>query len=139
MDSSWHLAGVYWQAFILNSYLFIQLGFFVYLHFLCRDSTDLGSTEGRDVITDGDSSHVNDAAAASKRRTHLTRIAFRTEMICIATSLAIEVTQKITKLGMFDVNDLLANSIGGGVGIFITLVNIAGRQSRLSGVARATI
>lgn len=39
MDSSGHLASVGWQAFILNSYLFIPLGFLVFLHFLCGDSS----------------------------------------------------------------------------------------------------
>ena len=38
-------------------------------------------------------------------------------MVCIATSLAIELLQKITTLGMFDINDLLANSIGSCIGI----------------------
>lgn len=59
MDSSGHLAGVYWQAFILNSYLFVPLGFLVYLWLLCGDSTVPAlprGTEARDVITDGDAS-----------------------------------------------------------------------------------
>lgn len=105
MDSSGHLAGVYWQAFILNSYLFIPLGYLVYLWLLC-----------------GDSSLSNASVAATERREEsekrtLAKTAFRTEMICIATSLAIEVTQEITKLGMFNTNDIIANSIGSCIGI----------------------
>lgn len=126
MDSSGHLAGVYWQAFILNSYLFIPLGYLVLLWLLCGDSTVPASSVGRgsrDVITDGDSSHVNEVATTSQsEKRALAKIALRTEMICIATSLAIELLQKITDLGMFDINDILANSIGGAVGIFLTLV-----------------
>jgi glycopeptide antibiotics resistance protein len=39
----------------------------------------------------------------------------------VATSLLIEITQEMSGLGMFDINDLLANSIGGGVGIFLVI------------------
>ena len=134
MQANGNLAGVYWQAFILNSYLFIPLGYLVLLWLLCGSSSVLGSSVGRDVITDGDSSRVNDAAAAtsqSEKRT-LAKIAFRTEMICIATSFVIEVTQEITKLGMFDINDLLANSIGSCIGIGMVWLwqHLRGRESR---------
>lgn len=98
MDSSGHLAGVYWQAFILNSYLFIPLGFLVYLWLLCGDSSVLGSTVGRDV-------NAADPLATSKRRTYLAKAALKTEIICMVTSLVIEVTQEITKLGMFDITE----------------------------------
>lgn len=107
IDSSGHLASVGWQAFILNSYLFIPLGFLVYLWMICGDSSVLGSLVGRAVKEE----------ATSKRRSYLAKTALRTEMVCIATSLAIELLQKTTTLGMFDINDLLANSIGSCIGI----------------------
>ena len=114
MDSSGHLAGVYWQAFILNSYLFIPLGFLVFLHLLCGDTKTAASSVGRDV---------NEVEATEESRT-LAKSALRTEMICIAISLAIELLQKITDLGIFDINDLLANSIGGCVGIFLVIDSV---------------
>lgn len=43
-------------------------------------------------------------------------------LICIITSVLIELLQGLTGLGMTDVNDVLANSIGGGGGVGITLV-----------------
>lgn len=63
MDSSGHLASVPWQAFILNSYLFIPFGYLVLLWLFCGDSTVPASPRGaeaRHVITDGYSSHVNE-------------------------------------------------------------------------------
>lgn len=111
MDSSGYLAGVYWQASLLNILLFVPLGYLVLLHFLCGDTKTVGSSDSSDC-------RVNEVATTSQseKRT-LAKIAFRTEMICIATSFVIEVTQKITKLGMFDINDLIANSIGSCIGI----------------------
>ena len=125
MQANGNLAGNYREAFVLNCLLFVPLGYLCLLWMICGDSSVLGSprgTEARHVITDGNSLHVNDAVATSKRRSYLAKIALRTEMICIATFLTIELLPKITNLGMFDINDLFANSIGGGVGIFITLV-----------------
>lgn len=105
MDSSGHLAGVYWQAFILNSYLFIPLGFLVYLWLLCGDSTLSRASVA-----------ITGRRGESENRT-LAKIALKTIIIYIATSLAIEVTQEITTLGMFDITDIIANSIGSCIGI----------------------
>lgn len=116
MDSSGHLASVGWQAFILNSYLFIPLGFLVYLHFLCGDSIVPASPRGTEV---------RDVKAAepsikeeSEKRT-LANTVLKSILICVATSLLIELLQKITELGMLDISDLIANSIGGGVGVVL--------------------
>lgn len=119
MQANGNLAGNYREAFVLNVLLMIPLGYLVLLHFLCGDSSVLGSpqeTAARDVITDGDSSGVKEEATYQSRRAVKT-IALRSLVICVATSLAIEVTQEITKLGMFDTNDIIANSIGSCIGI----------------------
>ena len=113
MDSSGHLAGVYWQAFILNSYLFIPLGYLCLLWMICGDSTVLGSSVGRNV--------KEELLATYQSRRTVKKSALKSILICVTTSLLIELLQKITDLGMFDINDLLANSIGGGVGIFLVI------------------
>lgn len=111
MDSSGYLAGVYWQASLLNILLFVPLGYLVLLHFLCGDTKTAVSSDSSDC-------RVNEVATTSQseKRT-LAKTVLRTEMVCIDTSLAIELLQKITTLGMFDINDLLANSIGSCIGI----------------------
>ena len=113
MDSSGHLASVGWQAFILNSYLFIPLGFLVYLWMICGDLSVLGSSVGRETRD------VNAAepSITEERRRAVKTIALRSLVICVATSLVIEVTQEITTLGMFDITDIIANSIGSCIGI----------------------
>ena len=70
------------------------------------------------VSSDSSDCRLNEVATTSQseKRT-LAKTVLRTEMVCIATSLAIELLQKITTLGMFDINDLLANSIGSCIGI----------------------
>lgn len=111
MDFSGYLAGVYWQASLLNILLFVPLGYLVLLHFLCGDTKTAGSSDSSDC-------RVNEVATTSQseKRT-LAKTALRTEMICIATSFVIELTQELTTLGMFDINDLIANYIGSCIGI----------------------
>ena len=48
--------------------------------------------------------------------------AVRSILICTITSVLIELLQGLTGLGMTDVNDVLANSIGGAGGVGLTLV-----------------
>lgn len=121
MNASGHLAGVYWEAVVLNVFLMIPLEYLVLLHFLCGDEDTASPEEGKAgeaVITDCDSSRVNaaESSTTAENRT-FSKNALRKEMICIITSLAIEVTREITKMGMFDINDILANSIGSCIGI----------------------
>lgn len=40
-----------------------------------------------------------------------------TILICVATSITIELLQGITGLGMADINDVIANTLGGCVGV----------------------
>lgn len=130
MDCSGHLAGVYRQAFILNSYLFIPLGFLVYLWLLCGDSivpASLVGRETRDVTTDGDSSCVNEVEATEESRT-LANTVLKSILICVAISFLIEITQEISGLGMFDINDILANSLGGGVGVVLVISYVRYKQ-----------
>lgn len=125
MQPNGNFAGNYREAFVLNVLLMIPLGYLVLLHFLCGDaktSVSPEGTEARDVITDDDASHVKDTAATEARKAYLANNALKSILICIITSFVIEITQEISGLGMFDINDLLANTIGGGMGIFLTLV-----------------
>lgn len=122
-SSVWILSAI-WQACILASFraqrtVDDSLGVSRSLNFLCEDTKTAGSSAARDVITDGDSSNVNaaDPLATYQRRRAVKTIALRSLVICVATSLAIEVTQEITKLGMFNTNDIIANSIGSCIGI----------------------
>lgn len=108
MDSTGHLAGVYWQAFILNILLFVPMGYLVYLHFLC---------ESLDAITP-----MEKDAEESITRKNLIHKAVWSLLICVITSVLIELLQGLTGLGMTDVLDVVANSIGGVGGVGLTLV-----------------
>lgn len=44
---------------------------------------------------------------------------WKTILICSAISITIEILQQLTSFGMFDLNDWIANSIGGCVGVLI--------------------
>ena len=48
----------------------------------------------------------------------------------LLASLAIETTQYITKLGCFDVDDLIANTIGAAIGYLLFLLVLRGRKKR---------
>lgn len=129
MQPNGNLAGNYKEAFVLNVLLMIPLGYLVILHFLCGDTKTAG-------FSDSSVSHVNGKAGTkeSEKRT-LSKPALKTEMICIATSLIIEMTQELTTLGMFDINDILANTIGSCIGIGMVCFGQHFRRSKCREVA----
>lgn len=118
MQANGNLAGNYAQAFVLNCLLFVPMGYLVYLHFLCGDKTL--SSLMNDAVTTGSDKITRERSTPEKRK--LKRAAWSSILICIATSITIELLQGLTHLGTTDLLDILANTIGGGVGIFITLV-----------------
>ena len=63
---------------------------------------------------------MNEVEATEESRT-LANTVLKSILICVAISFLIEITQEISGLGMFDINDILANSLGGGVGIFLVI------------------
>jgi len=115
MDSTGHLAGVYWQAFVLNILLFVPMGYLVLLWMIDGDSILYSAVNTGSV----DSSPVKKESITRKNLSHKAVVSI---LICIAVSTVIEIGQEITKLGMLDALDILANSIGGGAGVTLTLV-----------------
>ena len=85
MDASGHLAGVYWEAAILNVLLFVPLGYLVYLHFLCGDGDIASSEEGKagEAVSTGVDKDVKDEepcveSVRSVEKKGITTIVYRT-------------------------------------------------------------
>ena len=112
MQANGNLAGNYREAFVLNVLLMIPLGYLCLLWMICGDAKTASSSDSFDSRV----KDVEGAATTEKSRT-LAKSALKSILICIITSFAVEVTQEITTLGMFDINDILANSIGSCIGI----------------------
>jgi len=119
MDASGHLAGVYWEAAILNVLLFVPLGYLVYLHFLCGDGDIASSEEGKagEAVSTGVDKDVKDEEPCVESVRSVEKKGITTILICIAVSICIELLQGITGLGMTDINDVIANTVGGSVGV----------------------
>ena len=118
-DASGHLAGTYTQAFVLNVLLMIPLGYLVCLWLLDGDTA---SPEARDAMATGTGSSsvkADGPCLKEKRSVEKNRVkkGITTILICVATSITIELLQGITGLGMTDINDVIANTLGGCVGV----------------------
>lgn len=119
MQANGNLAGNYTQAFVLNVLLMIPLGYLVCLWLLDGDNT---SSEARDAMATGTGSSsvkADGPCLKEKRSVEKNRVkkGITTILICVATSITIELLQGITGLGMTDINDVIANTLGGCVGV----------------------
>lgn len=120
MDASGHLAGVYWEAVVLNVLLFVPLGYLVLLHFLCGEGDTASSEEGK----------AGEATDKATTERSVEKKSISAILICIAVSICIELLQGITGLGMTDINDVIANALGGCVGVGMVWVHISYRLKR---------
>lgn len=132
MQTNGNLAGNYTQAFVLNVLLMIPLGYLVCLWLLDGD-TD--SPEARDAMATGTGSSsvkADGPCLKEKRSVEKNRVkkGITTILICVATSITIELLQGITGLGMTDINDVIANTLGGCVGVGMVWVHISYRLRR---------
>ena len=114
MQPNGNLAGNYREAFVLNVLLFVPLGYLVCLW--------LPSSEARDAMATGTGSSsvkADGPCLKEKRSVEKNRVkkGITTILICVATSITIELLQGITGLGMTDINDVIANTLGGCVGV----------------------
>lgn len=110
MQANGNLAGNYTQAFVLNVLLMIPLGYLVCLWLLDGDNT---SSEARDAMATGTGSSsvkADGPCLKEKRSVEKNRVkkVITTILICVATSITIELLQGITGLGMTDINDVIA-------------------------------
>lgn len=111
MDASGHLAGIYWQAVVLNVLLFVPLGYLVLLHFLYGDGDTASSEEGK-------AGEATDKATTERSvEKSCVKKSISAILICIAVSICIELLQGLTGLGMTDINDVIANALGGSMGV----------------------
>lgn len=132
MQPNGNLAGNYREAFVLNVLLFVPLGYLVCLWLLDGDNT---SSEARDAMATGTGSSsvkADGPCLKEKRSVEKNRVkkGITTILICVATSITIELLQGITGLGMTDINDVIANTLGGCVGVGMVWVHISYRLRR---------
>lgn len=132
MQANGNLAGNYTQAFVLNVLLMIPLGYLVCLWLL---DGDIASSEARDAMATGTGSSsvkADGPCLKEKRSVEKNRVkkGITTILICVATSITIELLQGITGLGMTDINDVIANTLGGCVGVGMVWVHISYRLRR---------
>lgn len=127
MDASGHLASVGWQAAILNVLLRIPLGYLVLLHFLCGDEDTASPEEGKagEAVSTSVDKAVKDEEPCVESVRSVEKKGITTILICIAVSICIELLQGLTGLGMTDINDVIANTIGSCIGVGMVWVHFS--------------
>ena len=117
MQANGNLAGNYTQAFVLNVLLMIPLGYLVCLWLLDGDIASSEEGKAGEAVSTSVDKAVKDEEPCVESVRSVEKKGITTILICIAVSICIELLQGITGLGMTDINDVIANTLGGCVGV----------------------
>ena len=99
---------------MLNVLLMIPLGYLVGLWLLDGDTASPAARDATATITGSLSVKEEEPCVEPVRRVEKNRVkkSITTILICVAISITIELYQGLTGLGMTDINDVLANTLG---------------------------
>lgn len=102
---------------MLNVLLMIPLGYLVCLWLLDGDIASSEEGKAGEAVSTGVGKAVKDEEPCVESVRRVEKKGITTILICVATSITIEILQGITGLGMTDINDVIANTVGSCVGV----------------------